>query len=109
MKKILLAMFLLAVFPSYALADEVVRQLPGNATIVTDPDRPPRGVIILNNDESVLYRALVGRDRQRNYYNANPSAATSLRARCEQENRTSSSRSACVRRAIREHEHGIND
>ena len=109
MKHIFLTVAVLIAFAAPVKAEEVVTQLPGNATIVTDPDRPTPGVTIRNN-ESAYYRALFGRDRQqRNYYNANPGAAAPMQTECIKENRTDSSRRACMRRAMREFEHGIND
>ncbi len=109
MKQLFLTTALLIAFTAPAMAEVVVRQLPGNTTIVTDTARPTPGVTIRNN-ESAYYRALLGRDRQqRDYYRGNPSAANPIQTECAQENRTNSSRNMCMRRAMREFEHGIND
>ncbi len=109
MKQIFLTTVVLIAFTAPAKAEEVVRQLPGNATIVTNTDRPTPGVTIRNN-ESVYYRALFGRDnQQRDYYRANPSTGNPIQTECAQDNRTDSSRRACMRRAMRKFEHGIND
>ena len=110
MKQLLLTLALLGAFAAPAWAEQQVRELPGNVTIVTDPDRPTPGVTIYNGDESIYYRALLGRDeRARDYYNNNNAAMGALHSECAQDNRTSASRNACVRRAVREYEHGIND
>ncbi len=111
MKHLLLTLALLGAFAAPAMAEEVITNLPGNTTIVHDTDREPQGVRIYNGDESVYYRALIGRydDGARDYYNNNSTAMGALHTECAQDNRTDSSRRACVRRAVREHEHGIND
>ena len=104
MRNIYLAAILaFAVMAHAAHAEEkIVRELPGNVTIATDPDRGPHGVIIYNDDDSVLYRALVGR-RDRNVNIPGTASLEDVNSICGNA-RTTSDRNRCTRDVIKERE-----
>ena len=79
-----------------------VQQLPGNATVATGGGGPS-GVYIQNNDNDILYRAIVGRDRyyRRGYNNVAPVGSVS--AACAGTDRTVEY-NRCMREAIRDQE-----
>ncbi|PZQ44384.1 MAG: hypothetical protein DI551_10245 [Micavibrio aeruginosavorus] len=109
MKKLMLAT-LLACLSMPAMAEDVqiirregdrVQNLPGNAQIVTNPNRGPTGVIIYNNDDSLLYRTLVG--RRNNIYMPNAATSGGVASACPPD-LSVSERNRCVRDVIKAQE-----
>ena len=106
MRKYLMAamagIFLMAA-PAHA-DDRVVRELPGNVTIVTDPNRDARGVRIYTNDDSILYRTLVApHNRTRDLQTPNSASLDDVDSICGN-SRNMTAKNRCIRDVIKERE-----
>ena len=97
------AVTFLMIVPAKA-EEQIVRQLPGNVTIVTDPDRDARGIRIYNDDDSLLYRTLVApHARDRDLAVRNSASLDDVNSICGGTTKVSE-RNRCIRDVIEQRE-----
>lgn len=115
MRKFILPLFAFAMLiPLSAKADNIiiqrnaqagdqVTQLPGNATIVTNPNTATGVTITGNNSDSVLYRTLIAPNARNTYYQPNTANLNDVNSICSGEHNVTQ-QNKCVREVIKERE-----
>lgn len=76
-----------------------LRKLPGNAYVITNPETDP-GVVILNDDESILYRALFGKYKTNPRYLDSAAPITDVNRFCGNAESTTE-KNKCIRDVIK--------
>ena len=98
-----IAITFLTMAPAHA-EERIVRELPGNVTIVTDPDRDARGIRIYSNDDSILYRTLVApRNRTNDLRSPNAASLDDVNSICGN-SRNMTEKNRCIKDVIKERE-----